>query len=91
LTTFICIYWEDGNKIINLNSMVLEIKKRERETTQSLVRRFGRRVQQSGILIRARKNRFRKKAKSRQAKKKAAIRREELKKEYKKLKKLGKL
>lgn len=77
--------------IIQIKNMVLEIKKQERETTQSLIRRFGRRVQQSGILVRARKIRFRKKAKSRQAKKKAALRREELKKEYKKLKKLGKL
>jgi ribosomal protein S21 len=70
--------------------MALEIKKQERETTQSLVRRFGRRIQQSGILLRARNGRFRKRPKSRQAQKRAALRREELKKEYKKLKKLGK-
>ena len=71
--------------------MTLEVKKQERETAQSLVRRFGRRMQQSGILIRARKNRYRKRPKSRQAKKKAALRREELKQEYIKLKKLGKV
>ena len=71
--------------------MILEVKKHERETAQSLVRRFGRRVQQSGILIRARKTRFRRRPKSKQAKKRAALRREELRKEYKKLKKLGKL
>lgn len=71
--------------------MTLEVKKQERESGQSLVRRFGRRMQQSGILVRVRKNRFRKKAKSPLAKKKAALRREELKEEYKKLKKLGKL
>ena len=71
--------------------MVLEVKKQERETSQSLVRRFGRRVQQSGILVRARKTRFRVKQKSRQAQKRAALRREELKKEYQKLRKLGKL
>lgn len=71
--------------------MVLEVKKQERESSQGLVRRFGRRMQQSGILIRARKNRFKKRPKSHQAKKKAALRREELKKEYQKLKKLGKL
>ena len=71
--------------------MVLEIKKQERETSQSLVRRFGKRIQQSGILLRARRSRFRKRPKSHQAKKKAALRREELKEEYKKLKKLGKL
>ncbi len=71
--------------------MTLEVTKQERETSQSLVRRFGRRVQQSGILVRARKTRFRVKIKSRGAQKKAALRREELKKEYKKLRKLGKL
>ncbi len=69
--------------------MALEIKKTERETSQNLVRRFSRRVKQSGILIQARKNRFQKRAKSNQMKKKAALRREQLKKEYEKLKKLG--
>jgi len=69
--------------------MALKIKKTERETSQSLVRRFSRRVKQSGILIQARKNRFQKRAKSGQMKKKAALRREQLKKEYEKLKKLG--
>ena len=71
--------------------MILEVKKQERETAQSLVRRFGRRIQQSGILLRARKTRFRARPKSRQSKKRAALRREELRKEYQKLKKLGKL
>ena len=71
--------------------MVLEVKKQERETSQSLVRRFGRRVQQSGLLVRARKTRFRVKPKSRQAQKRAALRREVLRKEYVKLRKLGKL
>ena len=71
--------------------MALEVKKQERETAQSLVRRFGRRIQQSGILLRARKTRFKVRPKSHQAKKRAALRREELKKEYQKLKKLGKL
>ena len=71
--------------------MPLEIKKEERETSQNLVRRFSRRIKQSGILIRARKSRFRKRPKSRQMKKRAALRREELKKEYEKLEKLGKI
>ncbi len=71
--------------------MVLEIKKQERETAQSLIRRFGRGVQQSGLLIRARKIRFRQKPKNKQATRKAALRREQLKKEYQRLKKLGKL
>lgn len=71
--------------------MHLEVLKQERETSQSLVRRFGRRVQQSGLLVRARKLRYRKKIKSQGAQKRAALRREEVSKEYQKLKKLGKL
>jgi ribosomal protein S21 len=71
--------------------MALEVRKKEREHPQSLVRRFTRRVQQSGILLRARKARFRGKEKSKNMKKAAALRREEIKKEYEKLRKLGKL
>lgn len=70
--------------------MALEIKRKPRESTQGLIRRFSRRVRQSGVLIQARKIRFRKKPKSKQAKKRAALRREQLKKEYQKLEKLGK-
>jgi len=70
--------------------MALEIKKRERETAQSLIRRFSRRVRESGLLIRARKIRFRGKEKSKQMKKRAALRREEIKKEYERLEKMGK-
>jgi len=71
--------------------MALEILKQERESSQSLVRRFQKRIQQSGLLLRARKTRFRQRRKSEQMKKRAALRREELKKEYEKLKKLGKI
>ena len=71
--------------------MALEILKQERESSQSLVRRFQKRIQQSGLLLRARKIRFRQRRKSEQMKKRAALRREELKKEYEKLKKLGKI
>ena len=69
--------------------MALEIKKEGRETPQNLVRRFSRRMKQSGILLRARKARFKEREKSKQMKKRSALRREELKKEYEKLEKLG--
>ena len=69
--------------------MALEVKKQERETSQSLIRRFQKRIQESGILLRARKIRFKKKRKSEQMEKRAALRREEMKKEYEKFKKLG--
>jgi len=71
--------------------MALEIKRENRETSQGLVRRFQKRVQQSGLLLRARKNRFKVRKKSEQMKKRAALRREELRKEYEKLIKLGKV
>jgi len=71
--------------------MALEIRKKERETSQNLIRRFSRRIQESGILLRARKIRFKERKKSEQMKKRAALRREELKKEYERLRKLGKL
>jgi ribosomal protein S21 len=70
--------------------MALEIRKKERETSQNLVRRFTRSVQQSGILVRARKTRFRVRKKSDDMQKKAALRRIKMKKEYEVLKKLGK-
>ena len=71
--------------------MALEIKKQGRETNQALIYRFSKSVQRSGILLRARKTRFRHRQKSRQMKKRAALRREQLKEEYEKLRKLGKL
>ena len=69
--------------------MVLNVQRKERETSQSLIRRFSRRVRKSGILVQARKNKFHKRAKSRQMKKRAALRREELKKEYERREKMG--
>ena len=71
--------------------MVLEVKKQPTESSQSLVRRFTRGAQQSGFLFKVRKKQFRHRPKNRQAQKKAALRREEVKKEYEKLRKLGKL
>ncbi len=69
--------------------MALEIKKQERETSQSLIRRFGKAVKESGILVRARKTRFKLRKKSPEAKKKGALRREQARKEYDRIKKLG--
>lgn len=70
--------------------MALGIKKEERETSQNLVRRFSKRVKQSGILMRARKNRFKQREKSKNMKKESALRREEKKKEYENMIKMGK-
>ncbi|HJN62234.1 MAG TPA: hypothetical protein QGH92_01360 [Candidatus Parcubacteria bacterium] len=70
--------------------MPLEIKRKERENTQTLIHRFRKAIQQSGILLRARQNQFRKHSQSRGAKRRTALRKEELAEYYKKLKKLSK-
>jgi len=71
--------------------MAIEAKKQEKETPQNLIRRFSKKVKMSGVLIRARKSRFHKRKKSDQMKKRSALRKEQLTKEYEKLEKLGKL
>ncbi len=71
--------------------MIFEIKKQERETSHGLIRRFQKRIQQSGILMRVRRARFKQRKKSEQMKKRAALRKEEKKREYEKLEKLGKI
>lgn len=70
--------------------MALEIRKKERETSQNLVHRFTRAVRQSGILLEARKRQFHKRSKSDLVKKRSALRKEESRKEYEKAKKLSK-
>lgn len=69
--------------------MVIEVKKRERENPRSLLRRFTRRIQQSGILIRARKVRFREKEKTKRERRNSALRRTRIGKEKEKLRKMG--
>ena len=69
--------------------MALEVKKKDGENTRSLLRRFSRRVQQSGVLLRARKNRFFEKERSKKEKRDGAIRRSQTRKEKDKLRKLG--
>jgi hypothetical protein len=71
--------------------MPLEIRKKEKETSQSLIRRFSQRLRRSGILLRARKAQYKQRAKSQKMKKRAALRREELKKEYERKKKMGEI
>jgi len=71
--------------------MAVEVQKREKESVQSLLRRFSRRIQQSGVLIRARRGRFYIPTPTKRQKKISALRRLEIQKEREKLYKLGKL
>ncbi|MBI2625889.1 30S ribosomal protein S21 [Candidatus Parcubacteria bacterium] len=69
--------------------MAVEVKRKERETTGSLLRRFTRRVQQSGILIRARKVRFYASGRTKRERRLSALHRERIKAERERLRKLG--
>jgi transcription initiation factor IIE alpha subunit len=68
-----------------------EIKRQERETNQALIRRFTKRLKDSGILINAKKSQFRKRPKSLQMRKKAVLRKIERKLEFEKQRKLGRV
>lgn len=70
---------------------MVEVRRKENETTGAMLRRFTRRVQQSGILIRARKERFYQSKPTKRATREKALRRIRVKKEWEKLEKLGKL
>ena len=70
--------------------MTVRVHRREKESPQNLAQRFTRVVRQSGILLQKRKGQFHKRAKSNLAKKRSALRREEIKKEYAKIRKMEK-
>lgn len=69
---------------------MIHIKRKEKETTESLIRRFSRRVQQSGVLRQVRKLRYRTLEKSKLARRDEALYKVKIRKEIDKLKKLGK-
>lgn len=69
---------------------MVEVKKKDNESFENLLRRFNRKVQQSGILVRARKIRFFEPPKSRNLQRAAARRRTAVKAQKEEQKKLGK-
>jgi len=70
---------------------VLEVKKKDTESFESLIRRFTKKTIQSGKIIQAKKIRFHQKPISKRAQKAKAIRREDIKKQREYLRKIGKL
>jgi ribosomal protein S21 len=70
---------------------VVEVKKKDNESSESLIRRFNRRVQQSGILLRTKKGQYYVPAPNERQNKEKAIRKAKIsdKKEY--LRKIGRL
>jgi len=70
---------------------MIEVKKRENESSESLVRRFTKRVQQSGVLIRAKKRRFYETPKNKRAVREGALRRAVIQDQRELLRRQGKL
>ena len=70
-------------------TMAFEINKQERETNQSLIRRFTKRLRDSGILVGVKRASFHTKEKSKQVQRKTALRRLEKQREYQRALKLG--
>lgn len=69
--------------------MSIEVRRKEKEPVGSLLRRFTRRVQQSGVLLNARRSRFYQKQKTKRQMKSSALRREQLRAQRKDMMKMG--
>jgi|AntAceMinimDraft_18_1070375.scaffolds.fasta_scaffold04771_3 hypothetical protein len=68
----------------------LTVEKKERENSRQLVSRFIRGLRRSGLVYRAKKDQYNQRPLSHEMKKKAALRKEELKVKFERLEKLGK-
>lgn len=67
---------------------MIQVKKKDRETSESLIRRFSRRIQQSGVLMDARRSRFQTSKKTKIKQRQEAMYKVKIRKEIDKLKKL---
>lgn len=71
--------------------MSYEIKRKRGETFESMLRRFNRRLIQSGKLIRAKQSKYYQKPKNKTLRKKSALHRMKVRKEKEYLRKTGQL
>jgi len=69
----------------------MEVKKRENESVNTLIFRFIKRIQQTGVLRESKKRRFQSRAPNRLKRRLSALHRVEKKKDYERAKKLGEL
>ena len=70
---------------------VIEVRKNQNENNPSILRRFSRRVQESGIIHRVKGSRYNERKESKLKVKKSALKRLKKRKEIELLKKLGKI
>jgi len=69
----------------------MEVRRRPKEPTSFLLRRFTQKVRESGILVEAKKSQFFEKKQSKGQRRKGALEREIKRKEKTRLKKLGRI
>jgi ribosomal protein S21 len=69
----------------------MEVKRRPKEPTSFLLRRFTQKIRESGILVEAKKSQFFEKKQSKGQRRKGALERETKRKEKTRLKKLGRI
>ena len=69
--------------------MPIEVNRKPRESASAMLRRFSRKIQLSGVLLSAKKSRFKNKEESKNMRRVGALRRENIKKERRRLDRLG--
>ena len=74
-----------------MEKLAIWVSKKEGETNESLMRRFTKKVQSSGMIPRVKKIKFKEPVKNRQLQKKDALRKRDIKQQYDYLRKSGKL
>ena len=67
---------------------MIQVRKKDKENAESLIRRFSRRIQQSGVLMQARRTRFQNDKKSKRKQRDEALYKVKIRKEINKLKKI---
>lgn len=70
---------------------VIEVSKNNNENNASILRRFSRRIQESGIIHKVKKGRYNERQESKLKMKKSALKKMARRKEIEKLRKLGKM
>ena len=75
----------------NMAKTLIEVKKNPNENNSSILRRFSRRIQESGIIRKVKGSRYNVRKESKLKIKKSALKRISRRKEIEKLRKLGKM
>ncbi|MDQ3075558.1 MAG: hypothetical protein M3Q34_00290 [bacterium] len=74
-----------------MSKTVIEVKKNPNENNTSILRRFSRRIQESGVIQKVKGNRYNERKESKLKVKKGTLKRLTRRKEIEKLRKLGKM